>query len=297
MRMRILLIGHGYVGSYLADRFAVSDVDLTICSRSADGAGPAAHVERIVGPYQELSAERLASFDRILWFAGHSSVKAAVEDPEGAILNNCFDLLELARRKPPDTPLIYASTASLYSEARPGEGIVPEARAETQALISSLNAYDSSKAAFDSLVGPLAERTCGLRLGTVCGGSRNLRPELVFNSMNLSAIDQGTVRVANQDAWRSLLFLDDLFQVVDRLIRSDVAAPRFMNVSSVDVQLGDLAKQIADFHGADIDVLPDSATYSFRMATDLMAEVAGPFEAVAIGEHCARFTDAVKAGR
>ena len=72
-------------------------------------------------------------------------------------------IAEVTDPKPEWKVLDYASTASLYSVSHEkGSNEGPAPLNETEARISSLNAYDSSKAAFDALVGPLAENTCGL---------------------------------------------------------------------------------------------------------------------------------------
>lgn len=290
--MKILLVGQGYIGSCLTEHLTDRGHEVTVCSVTF-GLPPMANVRHVEGRYQDLQSDFLASFDRILWFAGHASVGEAVRDVSGAIRNNCFDLLEFARRKPDHVPLIYASTASLYSVSHNShEKAAPEPRREAEALISSLNAYDSSKAAFDALVGPLAQNTCGLRLGTVCGFSPRLRPDLVFNSMNLSAMKTGKVWVSNRGAWRSLLFLEDLCHVIDVLLAAETA-PRFLNLASFDTQIGTLADEIAAFHGVDVELLPDTPTYSFRMATDLMSGIAGPLMGRTIAERCEDFRRAV----
>lgn len=287
--VKILVIGQGYIGSYLTLFLRGAGHEVTVCSTSF-GLPDARTVRYVARRYQDLDADFLASFDRILWFAGHSSVGKAIADPAGAIRNNCFDLIELARRKPGCVPMIYASTASLYSvshDAKANEAPTP--RGEDEALISSLNAYDSSKAAFDALVGPLAQNTCGLRLGTLCGHSPNLRGELVFNSMNLSAMNSRKVKVANRSVWRSLLFLEDLSQALVALLQYNELPHRFINLASLDIQIGDLADQIAAFHKVKIEVLPDTSTYSFRMDTDLMGQVAGPLPHRTIADRCDDF--------
>ena len=89
--------------------------------------------------YQDLTIGDLAGFDAILWFAGHSSVPMALKDPDGAIANNCLDLLQLAKRKSPRTRLIYASTASVYSvEQVPGMS-APPAMDEAETLLNPVN--------------------------------------------------------------------------------------------------------------------------------------------------------------
>lgn len=288
--MNILLIGQGYIGSYLTLHLQKK---ISVCSISY-GLPPSKTINLIGRRYQDLTADVLASFDRILWFAGHSSVGEANNDPSGAIRNNCFDLLELARRKPGHVPLIYASTASLYSVSHNDRSKgVPVPVNEADARISSLNAYDSSKAAFDALVGPLAENTCGLRLGTVCGHSPILREELIFNAMNISALRTGQVKVANAIAWRSLLFLEDLIFALEILLETEETLPKFINLASFDIQIGALADEIAAWHGAEVVELPDTATYSFRMLTDLMTGIIGPLPSKSLAERCEAFSRAI----
>ncbi|SFT17105.1 Nucleoside-diphosphate-sugar epimerase [Sulfitobacter marinus] len=287
--MNILIVGQGYIGSYLTLSLFNRGHSLTVCSVSF-GLRQSPEISQIEGRYQDLPADVLASFDVILWLAGHSSVGQAIADPSGAVRNNCFDLLEFAQRKPGHVRLIYASTASLYSVSHNNDfNQGPDPLKESEARITSLNAYDSSKAAFDALVGPLAENTCGLRLGTVCGYSPKLREELVFNSMNIGAISNRQVRVANPNAWRSLLFLEDLSFVLDALIYSDTPLPRFINVASLDTQIGSLAHEIAAWYGAEIVNLPDTATYSFRMSTDLMTGIVGSLPIKKLSERCGDF--------
>lgn len=288
---RILLVGHGYVGSFLNPVLQASDYRVSICDQEPE---KLADIENaFVCRYQDLSESRLAEFDVILWFAGHSSVPAAVADPEGAVANNCFDLFALARRKPETTRLIYASTASLYSVQTISPDFVPPALDESQTRLRPANAYDCSKVAFDALASCFAPGTTGLRLGTVCGASRNLRPDLVFNAMNRSAIREGEVRVANRHAYRSLLFLDDLAYYILKLVAEERPLPHILNVGSISLSLGELADEIAEFHGVPVIDLPDSSTYSFRTDCSLVQRLCGTPPATSISEQCRAFTAAL----
>jgi nucleoside-diphosphate-sugar epimerase len=98
---------------YLRPSLEAAGCRVTVCEQVAaklSGVTHAVHCR-----YQELTIGDLAGFDAILWFAGHSSVPMALRDPDGAIANNCLDLLQLAKRKPLGMRLIYASTGSVYS--------------------------------------------------------------------------------------------------------------------------------------------------------------------------------------
>jgi nucleoside-diphosphate-sugar epimerase len=291
--MRVLLIGHGYVGSFLRPGLQAAGARVLVCDQAlarVAGVSDAVHCR-----YQDLSINDLANFDAILWFAGHSSVPMALKDPDGAVANNCLDLLHLAKRKPLHTRLIYASTGSVYSvEAPVGASAPPPVMDETQTLLNPVNPYDCSKISFDALARCFAQAVTGLRLGTVCGYSPHLREELIFNAMNCSAMRTGRVRVANRNSYRSVLFLDDLAHYVLRLLKISDSLPPILNAGSFNVSIGVLADTIAGFHGVPIEPAEDSRTYSFRMHWGHIERLCGRPPEVTIEQHCAAFSAALQ---
>jgi UDP-glucose 4-epimerase len=293
--MNILLLGHGYVGSYLRPYLERAGHAVTVCDQNLERLTGVAHA--IHNRYQDLTIADLACFDAILWFAGHSSVPMSQNDPDGATANNCFDLLQLAKRKRVSTRLIYASTASVYSVAQTGEDDVPPALDETETRLNPVNPYDASKVAFDALASCFASNVTGLRLGTVSGASPILRRELVFNAMNLSAMNQGLVRVSNAHAHRTILFLSDLAHYVGALLRSPQALPRILNVGSFNVSFGELALIIATHHGVPVELGEATPTYSFRTNWRRIIGLAGEPKAMSIAEQCAMFAGAMEQPR
>lgn len=292
--MKVLLIGHGYVGSYLRPIVEAAGHDVVICDQN---------LQRITGVpfamrcrYQELSFGDFRDFDVILWFAGHSSVPMSLSDPDGAVANNCLDLLQLARRKPSRTRLIYASTASVYSaEIEAGADAPPPELSEAETKLSPVNPYDCSKISFDALARCFAENVVGLRLGTVCGYSPQLRGELVFNAMNRAAITERAVSVANPKSWRNILFLDDLAHYVTALIEADGALPAILNAGSYNLTIGELAATIAQYHDVPIIRRADTKTYSFRMNCALIKSICGAPPRTTLTDRCRDFTAALTA--
>lgn len=293
--MHILLIGYGYIGSFLKPLLDAAGYTVIVCDQN--GRNLIGVTNGIQCRYQELTINDLTVFDTILWFAGHSSVSMAVDDPHGAIANNCFDLLQLAKRKRVPTPLIYASTGSLYSIEEIGYNIVPPSLSETETRLNPINPYDSSKVAFDALASFCAPGLTGLRLGTVSGYSPNMRGELIFNAMNLMALREGRVRVSNRHAHRNILFLNDLAHYVLTLISLPQVLPQILNVGSHNLTTGELANEIANFHGVPIEEGQDTKTYSFRMDCRRARELCGSLPEISISERCATFALEVNGGR
>lgn len=265
---KLLLVGGcGYIGTYLYGQLAADGFDITVCDRLNKG-NPLG-VPVLAVDYVELDADFLRQFDAILWFAGHSNVGDSIADPSGAIANNCLNLYTFAQRIAPHTKFIYASSASLYSSM--AAEIIPS-NETSLVTVPSQNPYDISKFAFDYLAEHFLGNFYGLRMGTLAGYSSNLRPELIFNAMNLNARQTGVVRVRNRDACRTILLLEDLWGLVRNLLRQE-ALPGFYNAGSLSFRIGELGERIAALWGAELVDEGTSPTYSFLLDCGKMASL------------------------
>jgi UDP-glucose 4-epimerase len=272
MANKILLVGgQGYIGSHLASEMESAGIAFDVCDYGARGG---ASVEtKFPFDYKNLSADQLAEYGVVLWFAGHSSVASSVADPIGAVSNNCIELFRLAEKLQPTARMIYASTASLYSRK---DVIISDADESAEMVAPSQNAYDMSKYVFDYLALNFLNNVYALRMGTVSGYSPNLRPELVFNAMNLSAVNQGKVFLKNGQSRRTILMLSDLWRFVRQVLASE-AEPGIYNLGSHSSTLADLAQGIANAWGAEVVDQGSTQTYSFQLGLSKMNSVIGRF--------------------
>lgn len=254
--VNVLLLGYGYIGQYLYVHLKNKSFKCNVISANLTENNSDMKKAR----YEDLPTSFLSDFTHILWFAGHSSVLKSTEDPIGAIHNNLTFLFDLVCRLPKATKLVYASSASVYS------GLPASSKANIyDGVMASLNAYDSTKKAFDILMQPLDSNVVGLRMGTVSGWSPGLRPELAFNQMNISAIENKQVNVSNKDNWRSLLFLSDLAVIIENELLTRPAPIKIINAASCNIQFGDLANIIARYHSVPVIDHGNSGSYSFQM--------------------------------
>lgn len=290
---KILLVGGcGYIGSYLYQQLQRDGFDVTVCDLLKRG-NPLG-LDVIQCDYAELREDFLAAFDAVLWFGGHSSVGESMKDPDGAVANNCLNLFSFAKRLRPTTKLIYASSGSLYSTK---STIVAGASENSLASIPSQNAYDISKFAFDYLAQTFLGNFFALRLGTLCGYSPNLRGELVFNAMNLSAVNTGKVHLKNSDACRTILFLADLWALVRKLLVTQ-QNPGIYNAGSLSFKMGELAQVIASTWDAQVLYEGDSETYSFMLDTTKMRAICGDALSTAgLQQRCREFMDQYRAAQ
>ena len=300
--MKILLVGScGYIGSALYPHLVDSGFDIDTCDVLARGLPKPVDgkTQYPNWPYSHIFIPKsdLTQYDAVLWFAGCSSVKSSEADPEAALSENVLNLANLRLRMRKDAKLIYASSASVYSLPM-GTTKIPVLSDETDLLSTDgLNAYDKTKILFDKMADGFMENTVGLRMGTVCGFSPNLRPELVFNAMCRSAIDSKRVYVANSMTWRSILFLSDLSVLVKNLLLSSNAFynTKFINAASYTTTMAILANMVAAHFDARIEELPSSPTYSFRIRTTRMMKLIGyDPSAVPFGNRCQEFRESTR---
>ncbi len=292
--INVLLVGGcGYIGSYMHGKLKQNGFGVTVVDRGARG-NPGAIPDVIDAAYDSLDTDFLAAFDAVLWFGGHSSVGQSVQDPKGALSNNCLDLFNFAKKLRPETKLIYASSGSLYSSK--GVNTVPASEASL-AAIPSQNPYDISKFAFDYIAQNFLDNFYALRMGTLSGYSPNIREELVFNAMNLSAVRTGQVRLMNSESNRTILFLADLWVLLRKLLVTK-QQPGIFNVGSNSFRMGELAHVVAMTWDAQVLYQGESETYSFLLDTTKMKAICGAELPVSdLQTRCREFIADYRAGK
>ncbi|KQW99914.1 hypothetical protein ASC94_30725 [Massilia sp. Root418] len=291
---RVLLIGGcGYIGSYMYAQLRDAGFSMTVVDHLTRG-NPANVPDVLVADYDSLSAEFLQPFDAVVWFGGHSSVGQSVQDPKGALANNCLNLFNFAKKLRPETKLIYASSGSLYSTKAANTAPSSEA---SLAAIPSQNPYDISKFAFDYIAQNFLQNFYALRMGTLSGYSPNVREELVFNSMNLAAVRSGQVRLMNSESNRTILFLSDLAVLVKKLLQTR-QQPGIYNAGSYSFKMGELAHAVAMSWNAQVLYQGDSETYSFLLDTTKMKAICGAeLPSMTLQERCQQFINDYRAGK
>lgn len=282
---KVLLVGGcGYIGCFLYENLQRAGFSLTVVDQLRRGNPLGLSV--IEADYADLPNDFLSQFHAVLWFGGHSSVSQSIADPDGAVVNNCLNLFSFAKRLPERTKFIYASSGSLYSASR-----IPVVPASENSLVSipSQNAYDISKFAFDYLADGFLGNFFALRMGTLAGFSPNLRPELIFNAMNISAVSTGLVHLRNSDSYRTILFLSDLWVLVYKLLITN-QKPGVYNVGSLSLKIGELANRIASTWNAQVMYEGDSNTYSFLLDTTRMQAICGnELASIDLSQRCHEF--------
>lgn len=237
MRLFNVLIigGKGYIGSSLLSHL----LDLGIYTeyygdRNTD--------------YNVLTPEFLNRFEYIILLAGNSSVLSCAGDLKGPWNNNVRNFSNLLKKTSNKQKIIYASSSSVYGNK--GEKVYNE----DDFSLDFVNNYDLTKISLDMVAKDAIHKgrnIIGFRFGTVNGGSKVLRRDLMINSMVYSALTDGVINVNNKHVSRPILSIKDLCRAMERVIR-DEFKPGIYNLASFNSNVDEISKLVKEHTNVDI---------------------------------------------
>lgn len=267
MESRPVLVigGEGYVGSAVSLYLRNAGHSVRVIDLGWRGQVRMVSSER--RSYQTLTEDELSPFGAVVFLAGHSSVSACNASPREAFANNVAGFAELVH-KLQDQKLIFASSIAVYVNTR-GRTVV-----ESEPLPEAVSFYDLHKQAIESYARLAYANSYALRFGSVCGPSPNMRTELLLNSLVLSAVRTGNVKVANAQVNRPLLGLGDLCRAVEAVISQPVPPGRY-NLASVNVRVGEVADLVARKLAATVEQVESPTCYDIRVDTRAFSQASG----------------------
>lgn len=267
--LRVLILGgHGYIGSTLTGVLTSHGASVEVVDLQIFGTQPLPDgVKSRLHDYQTLTTRDLSSFDVIVLLAGYSGVPMALRDPFGAWRTNVTGFVELLQ-KLSGQRLIYASSSSVYSGCKGGKP------SEEEITTDFVNVYDLSKFNNDKCAEFFYPNSVGLRFGTVCGASPNLRTDVMLNRMVLTALRDNVVNVANPQVFRPVLGMRDLCDaIVSLLTHPEVKG--CVNLASFNMTVEEMGKGVASALQVPLQFLPNSLTYDFSIASDKITRETG----------------------
>jgi len=256
--MKILLIGNlGYIGSALqpyleSQGHEVHGMDIGRFNNN--------QVDQPPMDFNYYGPSAVRNYDAVILLAGNSSV-AMCNDIYDTLEQNVFYPTRLAQYIKPHQKFIYISSASVY-----GANHSPYLSTESDSLPKPCNYYDMSKQMFDQIMQESNLDYYGLRLATVNGWSPNIRIDLMANAMAYSAVTEGKVKIANPKVPRSVLDITDLCRAVQAILIGP-KKPGIYNLASFFSTVEEIGQYIAGYFNVEIDYLPHSPTYMFRLDT------------------------------
>lgn len=271
---RILLIGsEGFIGRCVgASLLEKYEVDLCDLKWFTDIRDTEIRHKPMYRDYKDLKPVSLERYDAVILLAGHSSVSMCKNDMASCLNNNVRNFWTLVNNLGASQPLIYASSGSVY-----GHGESHKQFFEHDPLPPAMNWYDFSKQEIDRIAALSGKKCYGLRFGTVCGASPNIRTELMLNSMYLSANNAKVVKYNNENTNRAILGMKDLVRGIGAILsyieEKGPKNPGAYNLASFNSTIGYMAKTVANLMEVNIEKIPDTPSYSFMLNVEKFQQV------------------------
>lgn len=243
MNRPILILGSaGYIGSALSSKlitmnFSINCVDITTTSGHT-------HISK---DYDSLTLQELEGYESIILLAGNSSVRSC-QGPLAPVFDNNVSkfvrlLDKLVQLDNPPKSVIYASSASVYGRGH----MINDGSNEDLKLPFPINQYDLTKQTIDSIARLYMHKLkiYGLRFGTVCGFSPNMRWDTIINAMFRSYKTTNQIIYNSATDRRAVLSIRDLINTVCNLIIKSHNIPSgIYNVYSFNSTIGNIAQEV-----------------------------------------------------
>ncbi|EER16504.1 nad dependent epimerase/dehydratase, putative [Perkinsus marinus ATCC 50983] len=292
----IIYGGAGFIGSRLALHLHHKGCHVTAVDHDNSQVLVALKVAGI--PVIKFSSKEECDFEKdvadkdvIIMMAGMPSVRSC-SSVWGTMANTVGNLSRfLACKRPKGQVLIYASSSSVYGDTS------DEVVDEEYCKYKGHNYYDISKKCMDLIAEHYiresggTEKIYGLRFGTVCGWSLNLRSDVMVNAMAYSALTRKKVGIFVEHVHRPVLALEDLCRAVEALMtyRPDGGV---YNLASVQHTVYEFGKEVSDFFNVPLvreQLVPGTrgnekftkTTYDFCVSTDKFLKAIPSFKFVA----------------
>lgn len=256
---RVLIIGGcGYIGSslflYLKKRkYFVDTIDI-------EWYGNYVNPANLKIDYETLDKKFLKKYDVIILLAAHSSVSMCLDNNLESFDNNVTKFVHLLRKIDKQV-FIYASSSSIYGNT------TYNLTAEDYNNYLPNNSYDLAKKTIDHYAYLSSTRFYGLRLGTVCGGSPNLRIDLMINKMYHSAKKYNKITIFNEQTYRPILGMRDLCRAIEVILEKK-APIGFYNLASFNSSVGEISQELKRSLGrVEIEKKYRKVMYNFSIST------------------------------
>jgi nucleoside-diphosphate-sugar epimerase len=246
--MKVLILGGaGYIGSRVTEYLLTKDIHTEIVDCKWFDSHSNLHISETKF-IDDLTSGYIQKFDAIILFAGHSSVAMCNGVIESAIKNNISSVITLLKKLLPHQIFIYSSSSSVYGNTN------ADVVDETWVNGTPYTEYDLTKKMLDDYMSiqTIHENWWGLRYATVCGGSLNLRTDLMINMMYDTAIKQNKIYIFGGKVNRSILWISDLSKCIYNIL-SMKKTPGIYNLSSFHSTNYEIAEIVSEFLNVPIE--------------------------------------------
>lgn len=256
---KILIIGGcGYLGSRLYQ--FLKSKNYSVDTLDNESFGNYINAKNYKRDYAKLTKSFLKKYKVVILLAGHSSVKMCENNFLEAFENNVYNFVKLLSNLS-NQKFIYASSSSIYGKTN------KKNVTENYNRYLPTNYYDLTKKEIDYYAQLSKINYFGLRLGTVCGYSPNLRSDVMINKMVDSARKKNEIDIYNPLVYRPILGIEDFCKAVETIILNE--KPRgIYNLASFNSSIKKVADDVSRIMGGiKVKTIGSFSGYNFSVDT------------------------------
>ncbi len=259
MKSVLIIGGCGYIGSALYAYLRLHSIKVDTVD--TEWYGNYSNKKNITKNYGALSKKFLSKYNVIILLAGFSSVQLCINNPRQAFKNDVQNFISLLH-KLTDQKFIYASSSTVYGNTRQMHVT------EDYDRYSPSNYYDLNKKMIDYYATLSSVEYYGLRFGTVCGYSPQLRVDLMINMMYHAAHQTKEIPIYNPEINRPILGINDLCKAILAIIKGKDKRGIY-NLASFNATVAEISDQVAKAVGnAKVTLKNAKSLYNFSVSTE-----------------------------
>tara|TARA_R110000868_G_scaffold408357_1_gene691397 strand:+ start:608 stop:1606 length:999 start_codon:yes stop_codon:yes gene_type:complete len=242
MKNILIVGGAGYIGTRLSNYLFKKGYNIKVIDNFWFGDFLDKNIIKVKKNLWDIKSNELEGLDVIIFLAGLSNDPMAAFRPDLNFIENSAAPVYLGfmAKQAGVKRFICASSCSVY-------GYTKNKTLNENSLVKPSYAYGISKLQCEQGITTLEDdnfRPILFRKGTVGGWSPKMRYDLVVNTMLRSALTTGQILVNNPKLWRPLIDIRDVIQGYEKAIEADLDITGIFNLSSVNLTIGELGKQI-----------------------------------------------------
>ncbi len=241
----LILGGAGYIGTTLAPFLHECGYDITVVDIGWFGNNLPEAIHFIKADIFDLKIADLEEFHTVIFLAGLSNDPMAEFSPKDNFIYNTGlpAYIGYLAKEAGVKRVLFASSCSVY-------GYTHNRTFTEEDIAISNYPYGVSKLQGEKALLALADENFSVicfRQGTVCGYSPRMRLDLAMNTMFKNALSNKEIKLSNHKIWRPILGLTDLCNAYKLGIESNLEFGQVINLSSFNITIGELAKQVEEF--------------------------------------------------
>ncbi len=263
--------GCGYKGTVLVPKLLELGHKVTALDIQWFGnfLNPHPNLRVVLGDVRDIDEIDLDNVDAIIHLSSVANDPCSDLDPKLTWEISCLATMQLADKaaRKGIERFIYASSGSVY-----GVSEAPEVTEDLE--LSPLSEYNKTKMCGERILLSYANDMTVqiIRPATVCGYSPRMRLDVAVNLLTMQALDKRQITVLGGNQVRPNIHIDDITDLYLFMLANPQHTGIF-NAGFENISIMDIATQVSEIVGAEVEVKPSNDPRSYRVNSDKLLNI------------------------